>query len=75
MSDDPRELLIEQAASAFRERDVDGRILASPAWWDLSAEDRDAVYVRQFESRVIERALHPSGSSSTVHAVIKRMRA
>ncbi len=74
MSDDPRELLIEQAASAFRERDVEGRILTSPAWWDLAPGDRDALYTAQAESRVIERTLDSGGLSATVRAVLVRIR-
>jgi len=75
MSDDPKELLIEHAASAFRERDTWGRILPSPAWRDLSPEDRDAAFERQLESRVIERALHPAGLSATARAVLERLKA
>ncbi len=75
MSDDPKDLLIERAASAFRERDTWGRILPSPAWRDLSPEDRDAAFERQLESRVIERALHPAGLSATVRAVLERLKA
>ena len=56
MSDDPKDLLIEKAVSAFRERDAWGRILPSPSWLDLPAEDRDALFARQLESRLIERA-------------------
>ncbi len=74
MSDDPKELLIEQAASAFRERSAEGRILPSPEWWDLAAEDRDVLFGRQVENRIIERALDPAGLSVTVKAVLARLR-
>ena len=74
MTDDPKDLLIEQAASAYRERNAWGRILPSPAWWDLSPEDRDALFRRQLESRLIERALHPTGLTSTAAAVLARLR-
>lgn len=73
MSEDPRELLIEQAASAFRERNAQGRILPSPAWWDLAPEDRDALFVLQAESRLIERSLDPEGMNATVRAVLARL--
>ncbi len=73
MSDDPKDLLIEQAASAFRERNREGRILPSPAWWDLADDDRDALYSSQVESRLIERALDPMGMSATVRAVMGRL--
>ncbi len=74
MSDDAKEIRIEEAASAFRERNVEGRILASPAWWDLAPEERDALYAAQLESRLIERALDPAGLSTTVRAVLARLR-
>jgi hypothetical protein len=74
MSEDLKDLLIEEAASAFRERDSRGRILPSPAWWDLPAEGRDALFTRQLEGRLIERALDPKGLSQTVRAVLSRLR-
>ncbi|MBZ5497400.1 MAG: hypothetical protein LAP85_13445 [Acidobacteriia bacterium] len=74
MTVDPGGLLIEQAASAFRERNAWGRILPSPAWWDLSPEDREAACARQLESRLIERALNPAGLSTTVRAVLERLK-
>jgi hypothetical protein len=73
MSDDSMDVLVEQAASAFRERDVSGRILPSPAWWDLPAERREALFESQLVSRHMERALHPGGLSSTVRAVLGRL--
>ncbi|PYV33931.1 MAG: hypothetical protein DMG09_21700 [Acidobacteria bacterium] len=74
MSDDPKELLIEEVVSAFRERNAWGRILPSPSWLDLTAEDREALFARQLESRLIERALDPNGLSSTARAVLKRLK-
>lgn len=74
MTDDPKDLLIEQAASAFRERNTWGRILPSPAWQDLSPADRDTVFARQLASRVVESALHPNALSATVRAVLDRLR-
>lgn len=73
MTGDPKDLLIEQAASAFRERNAWGRILPAPAWRDVSPEDREAVFERQLESRLIERALHPNGWSATIRAVLERL--
>jgi hypothetical protein len=73
MTDDPKDLLIEQAASAFRDRDAWGRILASPAWHDLTPEERTTACVRQLESRILESSLDPNGRSSTVRAVMKRL--
>ena len=74
MSDDPKDLLIEKAVSAFRERNAWGRILPSPSWLDLPPEDRDALFARQLESRLIERALDPNGLSTTARAVLKRLK-
>ncbi len=67
------EILIEQACSAFRERDRSGRILPSTAWLDLAPEGREEVFRLQLESREIERGLSPDGSSGTVHAVLDRL--
>jgi len=74
MTDEPKELLIEQAVSAFRERNAWGRILPSPAWWDLSEGEREALFTCQLESRIVERAVDPDGLSSTVRAVLERLK-
>jgi hypothetical protein len=73
MTDEPKELLIEEAVSAFRERDSWGRILPSPAWFDLPPEDREALFERQLTSRIFERAIDPSGRSTTVRAILVRI--
>jgi hypothetical protein len=73
MTDDPRDLLIEKASSAFRERNASGRILPSPSWFDLAPADREALFDLQLESRLIERALHCNGLSTTVQAVLSRL--
>ncbi len=74
MSDDPNDLLIEQAVSAYRERDTSGRIMPSPARWDLPPELREALFKRQLESRIMERALTLDGMSTTVRCVLDRLR-
>ena len=74
MSRDRNDILIEQAASAFRERDAGGRIQPSPAWWDLAPAGRDALFEVQLESRIIESALDPRGLSATVRSVLARIR-
>ena len=74
MNGDPKDLLIEQAASAFRERNTWGRIQPAPAWWDLAPEEREVVYSRQLASRLIERAHNPDGQSTTVYAVLARLK-
>jgi hypothetical protein len=66
--------LIEQAVSAHRERNTWGRILASPAWLDLAPGERDAAFNHQLESRILEHRLDRQGWSSTVRAVLERIR-
>ncbi len=73
MTDEPKDLLIEEAVSAFREHNAWGRTLPSPAWLDLPPTGREALFDRQLASRIIERALDPSGRSSTVRAVLTRL--
>ena len=75
MTDDPKEILIEKAVSAYRERTALGQILPSPAWQDLPPESRDRLFERQLQSRLIERALSPGGMSATVRAVLNRLQA
>lgn len=72
MSDD-RETLIEQVVSAFRERDADGRVLASPAWRDLDPADRLAAHDETLRARRLEAALDPEGLSPTARAVLARL--
>ena len=74
MTDDSRDLLIEKASSAFRERNAAGRILPSPSWYDLAPADRESLFDLQLESRLIEHALDAKGLSTTVQAVLSRLR-
>ncbi len=73
MSDKPEDLLIEEAISAFRERNAWGRIQPSPAWMDLAPANREVLFERQLASRFIEGAMDPDGRSSTVRAVLARL--
>ncbi len=73
MSDDPKDLLIEEAASAFRERNSWDRIMPSPVWMDLAPGDRMAVFERQLESRILEQALDPQCRSATVRSVLEKL--
>ena len=68
-----RDALIEEAVSAFRERDLEGRPVPPPAWWDLPVGDLDELYRRQLMQRGLERALDPNGHSSTVMAIMARL--
>jgi hypothetical protein len=70
---DDRRVTIEGAISPYRERDVEGRILASPDWWDLAADDREALFEEQLASRRLERLADPQGLSGTVRAVLARI--
>jgi hypothetical protein len=65
--------LIEQVIGAFRARDVDGRIQASPAWHDLAADEREAAFEATVQQRQLEAALDPEGLSSTARAVLARI--
>lgn len=69
------ELLVEQALSAYRRRDVDGSIQPSPAWADLSPELRREAFDEGSKLRAMERALDARGLSSTSRAVLARIRA
>ena len=75
MSDDPEEILLEEAVSAYRERTTSGRILPAPAWWDLPVESRELLFTRQLQSRVVERAVSSDGMSATVQTILNRIRA
>ena len=73
MSKDDKDL-IEQATSAWRPRAPDGRIRAHPAWHDLDAAGREAVFHQTARVRALEAALDPDGLSTTAHAVLDRIR-
>ena len=74
MADDPKEILIEQVVSAYRERTTYGRILPSPAWWDLPPESRDDLFLQQLQSRIVERVFSSDGISTTVRSVLNRLK-
>jgi hypothetical protein len=72
---DDRETLIEEAASAFRDRDPrDGRARPHPAWLDLDAEGRVEAFALTEQLRALEAALDPEGLSTTARAVLARIR-
>lgn len=68
------ELLIEQVTSAHRARDLDGRVKSHPAWHDLDQGGRREAFEATALSRTLESALDPRGESSTVKAVLARIR-
>lgn len=67
------ELLIESVTSACRSRDVSGRAVPPPAWWDLSPDARVLAFDAQLATRELERAVDPRGFSGTVRAVTERL--
>jgi hypothetical protein len=69
-----RETLIEQAASAFRARDVHGRVRSHPAWHDLDEAGRLEAFEVARRARRLEAALDPAGLSTTARAVLARIR-
>jgi hypothetical protein len=74
MSDDEREALIEQAASAWRPIDpLTGRARPHPAWLDLDPADRLEAFDVATEQRRQEAALDGGGLSATVLAVKRRL--
>jgi hypothetical protein len=74
MTEREMESLVEATVSAYRERDGEGRIPPSPAWWDLPPEAREEAFSRQWVARAIERAVDPEAWSGTVRAVMARLR-
>jgi len=70
---DELSVLIESVASAKRDRDVSGRALPPPAWWDLPPDERLAAFDAQVATRELERAVDPLGFSGTVRAVLSRL--
>jgi hypothetical protein len=67
------ELLVEKALSSYRRRDPDGAVQVSPAWADLSAENRRIAFDEALKLRKMEAALDPRGRSSTVRAILERI--
>jgi hypothetical protein len=73
MNPDDRELLVEQAASAYRQRAADGRVQNHPAWYDLDAGGRQQAFDAALVARQLEAALDPDGLSTTGRAVLARL--
>ena len=72
-TDRERDALIEETAGAFRPQ-RDGRVGSLPAWHDLDVEGRVEAHARAAGLRRMEAALDPEGMSSTVRAVLSRIR-
>ena len=71
--DRERELLIEQAAGAWRPRRADGGIGSHPAWADLDTAGRVEAYEAAKLQRRLEAALDEEGLSTTARAVLARL--
>ncbi|MER2563940.1 MAG: hypothetical protein ABTQ32_24630 [Myxococcaceae bacterium] len=67
-------LLLEQVVSAHRERTIDGVIKSHPAWHDLDAAGRVTAFDETMKQRALERSADRGGQSSTVKAVLARLR-
>lgn len=75
MSDEERDRLVEQAASAWRGRDPrDGRAMTHPAWLDLDADGRRQAFAVAEQQRALEAAIDPEGLSTTARAILARIR-
>ena len=68
------ELLIEQVVSAHRARNLNGQVKSHPAWHDLDAAGRVEAFEATQHSRALEAALDGRGQSTTVKAVLERIR-
>ena len=73
MNRDERDLLIEQAAGAWRPRGVDGGVRGHPAWHDLDPAGRLEAFDRARAMRELEASLDADGLSSTGRAVLARI--
>jgi hypothetical protein len=68
------ELLLEQVTGAHRERHADGTIRSHPAWHDLDDAGRQEAFEATVVLRKMEAALDAEGHSSTVRALLSRIR-
>jgi hypothetical protein len=72
----PREIeqLIEAATTAWRPRGPSGQVRAHPAWADLDATGRVAVYEATRLLRQLEATRAVDGLSTTAKRVLARLR-
>ena len=73
MSEREMDDLVEASVTAYRGRDLEGRLAPPAEWWDLAPEALDELFQRQLLTREIERVLDPQGQSATVKAVLARI--
>ena len=74
MTAEERDFLTVAAASGWRPSDADGVPRAHPAWHDLDYAGRSELLTVTAQLRAIEACLDPEGFSSTVRAVLARIR-
>lgn len=74
MSREDEDRLIEEVAAAWRPRDRDGRVREHPGWHDLAPADREAAARLAELQRALETLLDGDGHSTTVKAVLHRIR-
>ncbi len=67
------EELVEAAATAWRERDAEGRVQSHPAWHDLDEQGRLESFEVARRLRRMEALLDPKGLSTTAKAVLARI--
>lgn len=68
------ELLIEAALTAHRPQASDGQLRFHPAFFDLDAAGRAALFDEALRQRQLEAAAAPDGLSATARAVLRRLR-
>ena len=73
MTDEERELLIEQVAGAWRPHAGD-EVTYHKAWHDLDGEGRDIAFARGRALRTLEAALDADGLSTTARAVLAKIK-
>jgi hypothetical protein len=69
-----RDLLVEAAVAAHRQTGPSGALHFHPAFHDLDADGREALFAAVSRQRALERLLDADGLSSTAHAVLRRIR-
>ena len=73
MTNEDRELLIEQVAGAWRP-DAGDVLTYHKAWHDLDGDGRAVAFARGAALRTIEAALDPEGLSTTARAVLAKIK-
>ena len=76
MTDEDKELLIEQVAGAWRPDaggGVGDELQYHKAWHDLDGDGREAAHERATKLRKMEAALDSEGLSTTARAVLAKI--